>query len=112
MAIEEDGDSVLAYTRKWLDLINRGGLFPLNDDSFVEIEKLVLPSHAVLCNDSEKQAFQRSILHKIVSNDEIQFYWALLSKDIQENWRLFYWKSLWVTVRGYSLAAACMEQNK
>jgi len=34
MSIKGEGDDVLTYTRKWLDQVNRGGLFPLNDNSF------------------------------------------------------------------------------
>lgn len=34
IAIEGEGDDVLTYTRKWLDQVNRGGLFPLNNNSF------------------------------------------------------------------------------
>lgn len=35
MAVEGDNETdLLSYTRKWLDLVNRGGLFPLNDETF------------------------------------------------------------------------------
>lgn len=121
MAVEGDGDNILSYTRKWLDIVNRGGLFPLNDKSFlffVAIEKIVrslLPSHAV-CNDCDKQTFQRSVLDKIASSDVVQFYWRLLSRDIQEprdsDTLLMEIVTQWVTVRGYSLAAAWMEEYK
>ena len=51
-----DEDSVpdlFSYTRVWFERVNRGGLFPLNDQTFslfIEIEKLVrvmLPKHMV-----------------------------------------------------------------
>ena len=51
MAVEGEGSDLLSYTRKWMEIVNRGGLFPINDDSFqlfVEIEKCVrvyLPKH-------------------------------------------------------------------
>ena len=41
MAVPGEGSNVLEYTSEWLSLVNRGGLFPLNDDTFtlfVEIE--------------------------------------------------------------------------
>ena len=40
MAVE-GGDDLLAYTKHWLKLVNRGGLFLLIDDAFrffIEIE--------------------------------------------------------------------------
>ena len=51
MAVEGEGDDVLAYTKIWLEKVNRGGLFPLSDEAFcffVEIELCVrtyLPQH-------------------------------------------------------------------
>ena len=44
LGIEGEGDDVLTYTRNWIDKVNRGGLYPINDSSFqlfVEIEKKV-----------------------------------------------------------------------
>ena len=29
-----EGDDVLTYTRTWFDVVNRGGLYQLNDDAF------------------------------------------------------------------------------
>ena len=34
MAVFSDNDDFLEYTRHWIDEVNRGGLFPLNDASF------------------------------------------------------------------------------
>ena len=36
MAVQNkhDDDDFLAYTRQWIDKVNRGGLFPLNDGTF------------------------------------------------------------------------------
>ena len=54
MAVTSEDDSdYLTYTRVWIEKINRGGLFPLNDKTFrlfTEIEKIVrvlLPKHIV-----------------------------------------------------------------
>ena len=51
MAVKGEGDDVLAYTKIWLENVNRGGLFPLSDEAFrffIEIELSVctyLPQH-------------------------------------------------------------------
>ena len=34
MCGDNDTDDILAYTKTWIDKVNRGGLFPLNNDSF------------------------------------------------------------------------------
>ena len=44
MAVEGEGSDVLSYTKQWLELVNRGGLFPLSDEAFrffIEIELCV-----------------------------------------------------------------------
>ena len=40
MAVAGEGDDILSYTRKWFDVVNRGGLYPLNDQSFSLLLKL------------------------------------------------------------------------
>ena len=34
MAVEGEGDDIFTYTRKWFDQVNRGGSFPINDNTF------------------------------------------------------------------------------
>ena len=59
MAVEGEGDDLLTYTRPWLELVNRGGLYPINDVTFsifVNIETCVhgnLPKH-ILRSTSEQ----------------------------------------------------------
>ena len=53
MAVKSEyaNDNFLDYTKEWIDKVNRGGLFPLNDSTylfFVTVEKevrLILPGH-------------------------------------------------------------------
>ena len=120
MAVEGEGSDVLSYTRKWLDQVNRGGLFPLNDSTFtffVAIEKQVrnlLPSHVI--RPSDKEAFQRTVIDKVVQDEDVQFHWALINQDIDNpedaEVLLLEVVKLWVTVRGFSLAASWMEGYK
>ena len=121
MAVEGEGDDILTYTRKWFDQVNRGGLFPINDNTFsffVEIEKCVrtvLPKHMVH-GEADKASFKKSVLDVIVKNENVQFYWTLLSQDIEspENSEALLTEiiHLWVTIRGFSMAASWMEEYK
>jgi len=121
MAIEGEGSDVLTYTTKWLEQVNRGGLFPLSNNSFsffVEVEKIIrvlLPKHIVQ-TENDKSTFQKLILDKIIKSDEVQFYWALLSQDINDQQNsedlLTEIVTLWVTIRGFSLVASWMEAYK
>ena len=120
MAVQGEGDDLQEYTRKWFELVNRGGLFPLNDETFrffVQVEKRVqflLPKYAI--NLSDKEIFKESVIDKIVQDEDVDFTWTLISQDIynpedSEN-LLTEIVKLWVTVRGFSLAASWTEEYK
>ena len=122
MAVEGiEGDDLLTYTRKWFTLVNRGGLFPLNNNSFsmfIEIEKCVrhLLPQCMIRNDNDKASFKKSVLERITREESVQFYWTLLSQDIEEEENseglLSEIVSLWITIRGYSITASWMEEYK
>ena len=109
--LSEDHDpDLLSYTRLWFETVNRGGLFPLNDETFCRV---MLPKHMVKadCTSSVKE-----VTRAVMDNDEVQFKWTLLSTVIdseEETQELLYEiVQLWVTVRGFSIAASWMEIYK
>ncbi len=87
LAVEGEGDDVLTYTRKWFDLVNRGGLYPINDVAFTLFAKIeitvrdLLPKH-ILRSTSEQDSFKINVDDKVLKKEEIVFYWTLLSQDI------------------------------
>ena len=108
----------LAYTRKWIDLVNRGGLFSLNDESFVDIEKVlrvVLPRHELVTRTDEN-SFKQDVHSVIIQNDDVQFHQSVLSQDIDDpddaQELLTEIVKLWVTIRGFSMTASWMEAYK
>ena len=121
MAVEGEGDDVLTYTRNWIDKVNRGGLYPINDSSFqlfVEIEKKVrvyLTKH-LRNRESNMELLQQNVIEKVVGCDDVQFQWSLLSVNIEnaedEQLVLQDIVKLWVTIRGYSMVATWMEAYK
>lgn len=48
----------------------------------------------------------------ITKNEDIQFYWAILSQDINDPELLGEIIKLWITVRGFSITATWMEVYK
>ena len=121
MAVSRDEKDVLEYTQRWIDIVNRGGFFSLNDTAFtfyVEIEKIVrdaLPKHAFSC-DTEKLSFQANVYNRVKENEDVQFYWAILSQEIDNpddsQELLAEIIKLWVTVRRYAMTATWMETFK
>ena len=86
MHSEVGSEDFLSYTREWLEKVNRGGLFPLNDETFVfcVIEKevqILLPAHLVKQANS-KEEFDQLIIEGLVENEEIQSRWLLISRFV------------------------------
>lgn len=84
----------------------------------LEIEKnlrVYLTRH-VLATGTDKESFTQDVLLKVNEDDDVQFYWALLSQVIEDphdsEELLNAIIKLWVTVRGFSLTASWMESYK
>ena len=84
---DNDTDDFLAYTRTWIDKVNRGGLFPLNNDSFrffvcIEQEvKRLLPTFMVKSN-ADSHAFKESVVKCIVLNEDVELWCAEWEKTL------------------------------
>ncbi len=122
MAVHSEHDNLLEYTKEWIGLVNRGGLFPLNNTTFllfVNIEKQVtsvlIPHLSRNCG-STNEHFQKEVIERVLNNDEVQWHWLLLCQDIDnEKDARELLKDiiiLWVTIRGFSICALWMEQYK
>ena len=113
--------SLLEYTREWTDKVNRGGLFEVSDEAFrlfVSIEvamrqKLESHLHSITEND---RSGKDMIIQQVIDNCDVQFHWDMLSVDIPEEHNclelLRHVVTLWLTIRGYSITKAWMEDYK
>ena len=118
MAVEGEGDDVITYTRNWIDKVNRGGLYPINDSSFqlfVEIEKKVrayLTKH-LRNRESNMELLQQNVIEKVVGCDDVQFQWSLRTVNIEnaEDEQLVL-QDIVNTIRWYSMVATWLEAYK
>ena len=114
---EENDDSYLEYTKKWINAIDHGGLFRVSDEVYVlfhEIERMVRKFIVNLVSQSTQQD-KEEIIEEIVSDDDIQFYWSMISVDLDDHVGQQLLKQiiqLWLTIRGFSTAGAFVEQYK
>lgn len=80
---------------------------------FVAVEEQVcvlLPTH-ITKNDISKDI--KRVINDILKDDNVQFYWTLVASDIEsDNDAQELLNSLWVTVRGFSIASAWLEKYK
>ena len=102
-------------------MVNRGGLFPLNEVTytfFVSVEKevrAVLPIYMGKQPDS-KEEFKELVIKGITDNEEVQWNWTLISQCIvSEDDALELLRevvTLWVMIRGFSITALWMEPTR
>ena len=118
LAVDGDESSLLEYTTKWTRLVNRGGLFEINDTAFMlfkEIE-LIVRKHLFITFErgSSVDSGQHETITAVANDDSVQFFWTMLSVDIDgEEQAVKLLKEiigLWVTIRGFSIAGTWMEQ--
>lgn len=120
MAVEGDESSYYKYTQEWIRSIGRGGLFHVNDATFlffcaVEIQtQHHLPSHLRQSTDHLKS--KESLIQAISSDKDVLSTWNTLAVDIsdenQANELLNLLIEQWITIRGFSLTATWLEQYK
>lgn len=118
MAVNGEESTLLEYTTKWIELVNRGGLFEINDIAytfFKEIEMKVRKKLFIAFDTKTvDQDLRESIVNSIASDDDVQFYWTILSVDIESEVQatkvLKQIIGTWLTVRGYSIAGTWLEQ--
>ena len=121
MAVNGEESNILEYTRKWIHVVNRGGLFEVNDTTFEffkEIEMKVRKK-LLIAFDTKNVDVRESIVDSISSDDDVQFFWTLISVDIETEAQatkvLKQIIGIWLTIRGNSIAGTWLEyylQNK
>ena len=71
-----------------------------------------------MCKSTSKSSedFKEDVISKILDNEDVQFHWTLISqcieKDEEAAWILLEIVKLYVTIRGFSIAAMWLEQYK
>ena len=110
--------SFLDYTKEWIKLVNRGGLFQINDEVFcffVEIE-MKLRRHLPGLFKSNSAIKKNEIVADIVHNEDVLYNWTAVTSDLDDEALskelLKHIIELYITIRGFSAAGAWMEYYK
>ena len=117
--------SFMEYTSQWVKIINRGGLYEVNDESFLlfkEIERVIqvrVRTHleqGPTASPAAQLSGREEIVGVVKRDVNILFYWDIISNSIQDDESkaelLTAIVSLWLTIRGYSITSQWMEQYK
>ena len=112
--------SFLEYTKRWTNIINRGGLFEINDQSFnffKEVESTLQMKLQFFMLESakgiENKSYKDRIISEVTSDEDVLFHWSICAVHIMDeqlsNELLNYIVELWLTIRGFSLANEWLE---
>ena len=113
-----DEESEESGTEKWLNAIDRGGLWHVNDDTYAIfcIMEEECQRHYDVEHAQHIHAGARKILRdKIVRNEDLQFLWSILSSRVDEEVGMTVLDmimNLYVTIRGFAFASSCLELYK
>ena len=123
LAVAGEESDYIAYTRRWVNLVDRGGLFRVNDQLytfFAEVEMIVrrhlarMLSFAAVGHENVMQ--RQEIVDDVLSHPDVQFSWTLVCTDLAdedlEAELMKHMVELWLTIRGFSAVGSWMEYYK
>ena len=88
MAVQsESAIDILDCTKEWINKVNCGGLFPLNDVTYLFFLSIVVELRWILsihiANPPEANiAFKKGVIERTVQNGAVQFHWTIISQSI------------------------------
>ena len=120
MAINGEESSLLEYTTRWTALVNRGGLFEINDGTYMLFRSIEMKVRSYMLtmfrSSTSNSEDQREAAIKAVSGStDVQFHWSMVSVDITDEQQAIQLLKeivgLWVTIRGFSIAGAWLASK-
>jgi len=100
--------------------VDSGGLFPVNNTAYLLFKQLeieVQKSYNYRQLLSTQIPSRDEITEKITTSEDVQFYWFLLSSDLEDSEEaskelLCMIIDLWITIRGFFFTKSLLEQYK
>ena len=115
MAVVGDDQSYYAYTKEWTSKASRGGLFEVNDTCFLFFRSVELKTQLCLPLLLNQQSTKEAVTQSIVVDHDVQFYWCMLSVDINNEYTqelLKHIVELWICMRGFAMGSSWLEDYK
>ena len=116
---EEGGDDDFAlFVKSWISQVDRGGLTILNEAAycFFELLELFVYDELKALKNPKARIDTKDLVDKACSDVDLRFQWDILAVDITTNADSEHILSeivtLWLKMRGHSLASELTEQYK
>ena len=105
-------------TEEWTNLIDRGGLWHVNDQTysvFYAMEEVIRQHLTTAAVSKQKEGARKQLTSSILQNEEVLFQWCILARDTDEGVATTLLEKiveLYVTIRGFAFANSCLELYK
>lgn len=115
--IAEEGDEE-DVSATWIDIVDRGGLFHVNDMAyafFVSLEEVVRQYLKISEASNMKPGTKDKIVKSILEDENVNLQWSAIRVELDEKASgtlLSMIASEWITLRGFSFAGSFMELYK
>ena len=107
-------DAKVDESEDWLEMVDRGGLCHVSNDTFEVFLAMEKELRKVLATNVIQQ-LDDTVKTELAESDGVQFIWYIICADWEEHISQYLLKSMiteWVKIRGFSLAGAWVEKYK
>ena len=104
-------DDYLEYTKQWITRIDRGGLFRVNDETFLMFHWMEVETRKFLYRQGVDIS---KAVEAILSSEQVLSCWSLICnlQTEKSDKLLIDIAQKWITLRGYSYTGNLIEQYK
>ncbi|XP_070549456.1 uncharacterized protein [Ptychodera flava] len=113
---KEQAPTFLSYTTEWISRENRGGLYVVNDKTYLFFRRV---EHFVRLNQGtliyQNQSLKQIVIDSILADRVALSYWSDLCSSLTDNSALELLNmciKLWVNIRGHSTARQIIEEYR
>ena len=107
----DTGDAKVDESEDWLEMVDRGGLCHINNDTFEVFLAMEKELRKILATNIIQQ-LDDTVKTELAESDEVQFIWYIICADWDEHISQYLLQSViaeWVTIR---MAGAWVEKYK
>ena len=115
MAIKGDDTSFLAYTSAWIEEVNRGGLFLVNNACYIFFYNLEQEVRKRLGTTINHTFSDKEMVDLIASDENILFHFDVLSCDIPDECQAILLREfieMWMKIRIHTFTKMLLEEYK
>ena len=79
MGVEGPVSNFYDYTKTWIELVDRGSLFHVNENSYLFFRSLELQTRIMLPHFLKNQSKSKDLfIQELIDEEDVQFFWSII----------------------------------